>query len=214
MRFNKSVMATAVIVAFTVFGGQNAYAVNTKQTQKNDEHSQTETVNNTETLIDVLVKDGDTLTAIAEDNRTTVDAIVEQNNLTNLDIIEPGQVLKITPSDIGLVNFINGIETAAASFMKPLEPEVQIQPVVYQSVSNSYYIGNGMWCTDYVHSRRPDVPIYGNAGYGWVTAAQNNGRATGSVAQAGAIAIQNGHVAYVESVNADGSYNVSEMQTL
>jgi surface antigen len=68
-----------------------------------------------------------------------------------------------------------------------------------------------MWCTDYVHSKRPDVAIYGNAGYNWISSAQAAGKTTGSTAQAGAVAVTNGHVAYVESVNPDGSYVVSEM---
>ena len=55
------------------------------------------------------------------------------------------------------------------------------------------------------------MPIYGNAGYNWVSAAQAQGKATGSTPQAGAVAVMNGHVAYVESVNPDGSYVVSEM---
>jgi surface antigen len=77
--------------------------------------------------------------------------------------------------------------------------------------SSTRYTGNGMWCTDYVHSRRPDVPIYGNAGYGWISSAQADGKATGTVPRPGAIAVMSGHVAYVESVNGDGSYVVSEM---
>src|SRR5690606_23362647 len=77
--------------------------------------------------------------------------------------------------------------------------------------SSSYYVGNGMWCTDYVHSKRPDVAIYGNAGYNWIGSAQAAGKSTGTTPQAGAVAVTNGHVAYVESVNADGSYVVSEM---
>ena len=77
--------------------------------------------------------------------------------------------------------------------------------------SSSYYVGNGMWCTDYVHSVRPDVPIYGNAGYSWISSAQADGKATGSTPQVGAVAVTDGHVAYVSGVNADGSYQVQEM---
>lgn len=80
----------------------------------------------------------------------------------------------------------------------------------YGSITTTY-TGNGMWCTDYVHSKRPDVPIYGNAGYNWIAAAQAEGRATGTAPQPGAIAVTAGHVAYVESVNGDGTYVVSEM---
>ena len=77
--------------------------------------------------------------------------------------------------------------------------------------SSSYYVGNGMWCTDYVHSRRPDIAVYGNAGYNWISSAQAAGKSTGGTPRAGAVAVTNGHVAYVESVNGDGSYTVSEM---
>src|SRR5690606_33697735 len=77
--------------------------------------------------------------------------------------------------------------------------------------SSSYYVGNGMWCTDYVHSKRPDVAIYGNAGMSWIGSAQAAGKSTGSAPRAGAVAVTNGHVAYVEKVNSDGSYVVSEM---
>jgi surface antigen len=53
--------------------------------------------------------------------------------------------------------------------------------------------------------------VYGNAGYNWLSSAQAAGKSTGSTPQAGAVAVTNGHVAYVESVNTDGSYVVSEM---
>lgn len=68
-----------------------------------------------------------------------------------------------------------------------------------------------MWCTDYVHSKRPDVAIYGNAGMSWIGSAQAEGKSTGSTPKAGAVAVTDGHVAYVEKVNSDGSYVVSEM---
>ena len=68
-------------------------------------------------------------------------------------------------------------------------------------------------CTWYVASRRP-IPWSGNAG-DWFAAAQNLGWPTGMTPQPGAIMVTweswYGHVAYVESVNADGSWVVSEM---
>jgi surface antigen len=99
------------------------------------------------------------------------------------------------------------------AYRQAAAPQAATQPVApaAAAVSGSHYTGNGMWCTDYVHSRRPDVPIYGNAGYNWISAAQADGKATGTTPRAGAIAVMSGHVAYVESVNADGSYVVSEM---
>ena len=44
-----------------------------------------------------------------------------------------------------------------------------------------------------------------------IGSAQAAGKSAGSTPQAGAVAVTNGHVAYVESVNTDGSYVVSEM---
>lgn len=74
---------------------------------------------------------------------------------------------------------------------------------------NGYAPGN---CTWYVKNKRPDIGGYwGNAGYNWISAAQSAGYATGSKPAAGAIGVQPGHVVYVESVNADGSANISEM---
>lgn len=68
-------------------------------------------------------------------------------------------------------------------------------------------------CTWYVASRRP-IPWSGNAG-DWFAAAQNLGWPTGMTPQPGAIMVTweswYGHVAYVESVNPDGSWVVSEM---
>ncbi len=226
MRFNKSVMALALVLAFTVFGGHSAYATDTKQTQDSGSDSQVQTNTNNNPAIEVTVQAGDTLTAIAEAQHTTVDAILAENSLTDANLVEPGQVLKVTPGDVALTDEYDQLKAAASAFMTPPAPEpVATATVVAQTAttyttrsystaptsSSSYYVGNGMWCTDYVHSRRPDVAIYGNAGYNWISSAQAAGKSTGSTPQAGAVAVMNGHVAYVESVNADGSYVVSEM---
>jgi surface antigen len=142
--------------------------------------------------------------------------------LANPDVINAGDKLRIPSEDEQLPDRYSQV---AAQVATQAAAQVAAQPVTattattyttqgYTSApvnSSSYYVGNGMWCTDYVHSKRPDVAIYGNAGYNWISSAQAAGKTTGSTAQAGAVAVTNGHVAYVESVNADGSYNVSEM---
>jgi LysM repeat protein len=68
-------------------------------------------------------------------------------------------------------------------------------------------------CTWYVASRRP-VPWTGDA-WMWFGGARAMGFKTGNTPQPGAIMVTweswIGHVAYVESVNADGSFTVSEM---
>ena len=76
------------------------------------------------------------------------------------------------------------------------------------SPGNSYAYG---YCTWYAKSKRPDLPNnLGNAGQ-WVANAAQQGFATGSTPRAGAIGSQPGHVVYVESVNSDGTVNISEM---
>jgi len=69
------------------------------------------------------------------------------------------------------------------------------------------------FCTWYVYNRKP-VPWLGNANQ-WFSQAIAYGWRTGHTPAAGAIMVTAesgfGHVAYVESVNSDGSWRVSEM---
>lgn len=70
------------------------------------------------------------------------------------------------------------------------------------------------WCTWYVAQRR-DVPWHGDAKT-WVASARALGWLTGSTPRVGAMMVTNesysyGHVAYVEKVDPDGSWTVSEM---
>jgi surface antigen len=72
------------------------------------------------------------------------------------------------------------------------------------------------YCTWYVANRRY-VPWFGNA-IDWWPNARPYGYSEGQVPQVGAIMVTResgyGHVAYVESVNGDGSWTVSEMNYL
>lgn len=156
----------------------------------------------------VTVQAGDTLQAIADANSTTYVRLFNANpSIANPDAINVGEQITIPSADKELDDRFSKIAPVIATTTTSQSP----QHYTASSNSRSYNTGNGMWCTDYVHMKRPDVPIYGNAGYNWVSAAQADGKATGSTPQAGAIAVMPGHVAYVESVNADGSYVVSEM---
>ncbi len=69
------------------------------------------------------------------------------------------------------------------------------------------------YCTWYVANRRY-IPWYGNAAEWWPNA-RAYGYAEGQTPQVGAVMVTQessiGHVAYVESVNPDGSWTVSEM---
>lgn len=156
----------------------------------------------------VTVQSGDTLEAIATAHATTYVRLFNANPwITNPDVIDIGDQVIIPAPDKELEDRFSQITPVAAAAATYTTQQYTNAPVN----STSYYVGNGMWCTDYVHSKRPDVAIYGNAGYNWISAAQAAGKSTGSTPQAGAVAVMNGHVAYVESVNSDGSYVVSEM---
>lgn len=77
---------------------------------------------------------------------------------------------------------------------------------------NDYVPGQCVW---YAKNRRPDLPnSMGNANQ-WIASAQGHGIPTGSEPMEGAIGVSFdyylGHVVYVESVNPDGSVNISEM---
>jgi LysM repeat protein len=72
------------------------------------------------------------------------------------------------------------------------------------------------WCTWYVATKR-NVTWRGDAGY-WYANASAQGYPVGSTPKVGSIMVTweswAGHVAYVESVNPDGSWTVSEMNWL
>ncbi len=163
----------------------------------------------------VTVKAGDTLESIAAANGTTYARLFDANQeIANPDQIDIEDKIRIPAEKEELPKRFDEYQASAASTPIVAQTATSYTTRQYSSApvnSSSYYVGNGMWCTDYVHSKRPDVRVYSNAGYNWISAAQAEGKATGTAPRAGAIAVTNGHVAYVESVNADGSYNVSEM---
>lgn len=77
-------------------------------------------------------------------------------------------------------------------------------------VNNKFPVG---WCTYYVATKR-NVTWSGDAGY-WYANASAQGYAVGATPKVGSIMVTweswAGHVAYVEAVNPDGSWVVSEM---
>jgi len=77
-------------------------------------------------------------------------------------------------------------------------------------VNNKFPVG---WCTYYVATKR-NVTWTGDAGY-WYQNASYQGYAVGPTPKVGAIMVTweswAGHVAYVEAVNPDGSWVVTEM---
>lgn len=206
MRLKTNLLAIAVVGSIALFGGSSASAKS----------------NTT-----VEVKEGDTLEQIATAHQTTYVRIFDANEqIANPNTINAGEKLRIPDEKEDLPNRYGEWETSQVAAAAAAPAAYAAPSASYASTAstyttrsysakpvnaNSYYVGNGMWCTDYVHAKRPDVAIYGNAGYNWISSAQAAGKSTGSTPQAGAVAVTNGHVAYVDSVNADGSYTVSEM---
>lgn len=95
--------------------------------------------------------------------------------------------------------------------IEPIATEVQVPASSRPAVASA---GNGyVWgqCTWYVKNKRPDLPNNLGNGGSWVANAAAYGYATGSIPRAGAVGEQPGHVVHVDSVNADGTVNISEM---
>lgn len=201
MKIKSSFAALAVAFSVVLFAAPSAYAEE-KSSVKPDEKKP----------IIAVVKPGDTLTSIAESHGTTYSRLFDANDfIANPDQIDVGQEIRIPEAEETLSDRYSTYASTVAT-MPSANATYTTQRYTSKPInSSSYYVGNGMWCTDYVHSKRPDIAIYGNAGYNWISAAQAAGKSTGNTPQAGAVAVMNGHVAYVESVNSDGSYVVSEM---
>lgn len=192
MSFKTNLLAAAVVGSIAILGAPSA-------------HAKSETT--------VEIKQGDTLEKIADTHNTTYVRIFNANEqLASPDTINAGDKVRIPSEDEQLPDRYSQLAATQAPVVSQTASTYTTRSYSSQPVNtNSYYVGNGMWCTDYVHSKRADVPIYGNAGYSWINSARAQGKSTGSDPRAGAVAVTNGHVAYVESVNADGSYVVSEM---
>lgn len=207
MRFKTTLASLAIIFAASLSGTQ-AHAESAATTSEEEKSTDSKQTNETE--VKVTVAAGDSLSSIAEAHNATWLRIFNANeSIANPDVINPGDELRIPAESEELADRYVEVEVAQQA-----QATTTYTTQSYTSApvdSTSYYVGNGMWCTDYVHSRRPDVAIYGNAGYNWIGSAQAAGKSTGTTPQAGAVAVMDGHVAYVESVNADGSYVVSEM---
>ncbi len=133
-------------------------------------------------------------------------------------------------SNASLIESFNGLEGKAPEAgmqmvipdgVKPAPAPSYVNRVASSSsisgfYSNSRFSGNGnsyYWgqCTWYVASKRPVPNNWGNA-ISWYYNAQYAGYNTGRAPRAGAIGWEfKNHVVYVESVNADGTVNISEM---
>jgi len=140
------------------------------------------------------VKDGDTVQKLADTFRVDSVSVINFNYLRH-DSVDPGSRL-IIPGGVGPQLFPRRVSS---------DP-----PHLGTFANGRFYYG---YCTWYVASRTY-VPWTGDA-WAWFGNAKAMGYDTGQVPQPGAIMVTweswVGHVAYVEAVNADGSFVVSEM---
>lgn len=107
------------------------------------------------------------------------------------------------------------IEIKSAEYIPPA-PKPVVKTIAKQAITGAVSSGAFPFgqCTYYVATKR-QISWLGNAGE-WYENARAAGRPVGKTAQAGAIMVSYegialGHVAYVERVNPDGSFVVSEM---
>jgi surface antigen len=160
--------------------------------------------------VSYTVQAGDTVEAVAAKFKGDVNAVREFNDIDVKGLAAGTEVIIPDGSPVSAAPAVARRSTTAS----------------YGSGSNSYYGGRsgGSFantytrgqCTWYVASRRQVPNNWGNA-VTWLFRARAAGYATGDQPRAGAVGWEKrsysrlGHVVYVESVNADGSVNISEM---
>ena len=154
------------------------------------------------------VVDGDNLSKIGSAYNVEWQRLWAKNTqLTNPDLIHVGDQITIPEPSEQLSR-----EIPAQVQLAPETPGVVATKPVYDA-GNTYDYG---YCTWYVKNRRgASIPnSLGNANT-WYYRASAAGMAVGSTPRPGAVGTTTrgalGHVVYVESVNGDGTINISEM---
>ena len=160
---------------------------------------------------------GESLTKVAEKYQTTWTRLFDKNpsisdpNIINVNdqIVIPTADEQLVPRELPAIVPPPQVASSSSTRSASTQSSVSTSSVGRSSsAGNSYGYG---YCTWYVKNRRPDMPNnLGNANT-WVARAAAQGMATGSTPRAGAVGQAGMHVVYVESVNADGSVTVSEM---
>jgi N-acetylmuramoyl-L-alanine amidase len=148
---------------------------------------------------------GESLDAVAAKYKASLDQIIAANSVDQDKPLAAGTRLVVPggSSPIG--------STTATPAVTGARGATGIRGAGTPSFGNNFPWG---WCTWYVASKR-HIPWNGNAGQ-WYGNARAMGYAVGKTPQAGAVYVSwenpyYGHVGYVESVNGDGSYTISEM---
>jgi len=158
----------------------------------------------------VTTKSSDTLQSLATKYSVDAQSIIDFNRLrtqtltSGMTLVVPGGVGGAFPPPPALWQIL-AQQNTSSSF-----------PVKVVGCCLGPYVNNGFpvgWCTYYVATKR-NVTWNGDAGY-WYQNAAYQGYPVGPKPKVGAIMVTweswAGHVSYVEAVNPDGSWVVSEM---
>ena len=155
---------------------------------------------------------GDTFTNLASRYHVDVESVVDFNRLRfAADDPLPAGLELVVPAGRG-PDLAPALQSSrpAAEFRGRGYTLLGPGPIVPVAAGNRFAFGN---CTYYVYNRR-QIPWQGDA-WAWYGNAQAMGFPTGRTPRPGSIMVTwesgYGHVAYVESVNADGSWIVAEM---
>lgn len=163
--------------------------------------------------VEVTVKAGDTAESLAKKYQANKDTIVSFND-SELEGLKVGEKI-IIPGGIIPAPVVN-TRLTGISFNAP-------QSAGFAFGTEAIYGGNGYafgYCTWHAANRRIQIghPVPRNLGNAitWFSAARAAGIPVGNAPQAGAVLWHRyqgglGHVAFVEKVNPDGSYLVSDM---
>ncbi len=219
MSMKSTLMALCFVVGVSFFAAPNALAEDTTQKPSADKPA----------AKIVTVQPGDTLSSIADANGTDYVRLFNANDsIANPDIIDVDQQVRVPTADeqlpdrfgefaaaqpvVAPVQVVSTTTASTSSYAANPAPAPAAAPArsAYASgnVGNRYVWGT---CTWYVYERKPNIgSFWGNGGYGWVGSASAAGFGSGSTPVAGAIAVQSGHVAYVESVSGN-NVTISEM---
>lgn len=153
------------------------------------------------------VIDGDNLTKIGTSYNVEWQRLWAKNvQLTHPDVIQIGDQITIPePSE--------QLSRAIPAVVSLPDQTPGVAPLGSYDASNTYDYG---YCTWYVKSRRgASLPNMLGDAHNWYSRAASLGMAVGSTPRTGAVGTTTagslGHVVYVESVNPDGSVNISEM---
>jgi len=161
----------------------------------------------------VTVKASDTVASLATKYQVDAQSIYDFNRLRSPQLVVgtvlviPGGVGGAFPPPPAVWQVL--VRSGTTGGYKAIRLNCCLGPYV----NNAFPVG---WCTYYVATKR-NVTWRGDAGF-WYQNASAAGYAVGKTPRAGSIMVTweswLGHVAYVESVNSDGSWVVTEMNWL